>query len=274
SAAGGGYGAAIELVMAVEDTVAGNVTIKRPKRPCKKRPAVTDASGSSHPPKKLRGDHGTSSGAATERSAIPPLVMIEAVVTSHVVSASFILVPETKTKTASLVCHFIFHDSSSAGTMRLDVAGSSHLPGKELSMGFPSRSLNLYAPLPNAFVTSYGPSYLGPSFPPFARLASLLRKDWLPSQVSAGRNKNPLPQQDCKKQHLPGSYLPFRGQYRQTTTLHSILTSTAHGCPQSLSAKDLELKDFNVTLSSLKSQNNGLVDQVHALEATCFGLRD
>nr|GFD04028.1 hypothetical protein [Tanacetum cinerariifolium] len=58
-----------------------------------------------------------------------------AVVTSHAVSASFILVPEMKTKTASLVCHFIFHDSSSAGTMRLDVAGSSHLPGKELSMG-------------------------------------------------------------------------------------------------------------------------------------------
>ncbi|GKD49675.1 hypothetical protein Tco_1278651, partial [Tanacetum coccineum] len=36
----------------------------RPKRPRKKRQAVTDASGSSHPPKKLRGDHGTFSGAA------------------------------------------------------------------------------------------------------------------------------------------------------------------------------------------------------------------
>nr|GEU45680.1 U-box domain-containing protein 15 [Tanacetum cinerariifolium] len=41
---------------------------------------------------------------------------------------------------------------------------------------FPSRSLNLYAPFPTAFVTSYGPSHLGPSFPvSFARLASLLR---------------------------------------------------------------------------------------------------
>ncbi|GJR64913.1 hypothetical protein Tco_0010978 [Tanacetum coccineum] len=42
-----------------------NVVTKKPRRPRKKRPAVTDASGSSHPPKKLQGDYGTSSGAAT-----------------------------------------------------------------------------------------------------------------------------------------------------------------------------------------------------------------
>ncbi|GJZ09740.1 hypothetical protein Tco_0544023 [Tanacetum coccineum] len=40
----------------------------------------------------------------------------------------------------------------------------------------PLRSLSLYAPLPSASVTSYGPSHLGPSFPPSsAWLASLLR---------------------------------------------------------------------------------------------------
>ncbi|GKB16407.1 hypothetical protein Tco_0850330, partial [Tanacetum coccineum] len=37
----------------------------------------------------------------------------------------------------------------------------------------------------------------------------------------------------------------------------------------SVSTKDLELKDLNAALSSLQSQNDGLVDQVHALEATC-----
>ncbi|GKD10706.1 hypothetical protein Tco_1190391, partial [Tanacetum coccineum] len=41
------------------------ILLLKPKRPCKKRQAVTDASGSSHPPKKLRGDHRTSSGAGT-----------------------------------------------------------------------------------------------------------------------------------------------------------------------------------------------------------------
>ncbi|GJZ91625.1 hypothetical protein Tco_0663552 [Tanacetum coccineum] len=65
SAVGGGHDAEIELVTAVEDIIVGNVTAKRPKRPRKKRLVVTDSSGSSHPPKKLRGDHETSSGVAT-----------------------------------------------------------------------------------------------------------------------------------------------------------------------------------------------------------------
>ncbi|GJR79064.1 hypothetical protein Tco_0149849 [Tanacetum coccineum] len=42
----------------------------------------------------------------------------------------------------------------------------------------------------------------------------------------------------------------------------------------SISTKDFELKDLNVAVSSLRSQKDGLVDQVHALEAICFGLRD
>nr|GFD02795.1 heavy metal-associated domain, HMA [Tanacetum cinerariifolium] len=41
------------------------VTAERPRRQRKKRPAVTNASASSHTPMKLRGDYGTSSGAAT-----------------------------------------------------------------------------------------------------------------------------------------------------------------------------------------------------------------
>nr|GEX30266.1 hypothetical protein [Tanacetum cinerariifolium] len=55
SAAGGGHDAEIELVTAVEDTVSGNVTVERPKRPRTKRPAATDSSGTSHPPKELWG---------------------------------------------------------------------------------------------------------------------------------------------------------------------------------------------------------------------------
>ncbi|GKE57935.1 hypothetical protein Tco_1497120, partial [Tanacetum coccineum] len=41
----------------------------------------------------------------------------------------------------------------------------------------------------------------------------------------------------------------------------------------SVSAKDLELKDLNVAVSFIRSQNDGLVDQVHVLETTCSSLR-
>ncbi|GKG63565.1 hypothetical protein Tco_0643113, partial [Tanacetum coccineum] len=62
SAAGSGHDAVIEPVTVVGDIAHENVIAKRPKRQRKKRPAVTDASGSSHPPKKLREDHKTPSG--------------------------------------------------------------------------------------------------------------------------------------------------------------------------------------------------------------------
>ncbi|GKC55773.1 hypothetical protein Tco_1083371, partial [Tanacetum coccineum] len=45
-----------------------------------------------------------------------------------------------------------------------------------LGSSLPSRSFNLYDPFPSAFVTSYGPSHLGPNFPVSStRLALLLR---------------------------------------------------------------------------------------------------
>ncbi|GKG50278.1 hypothetical protein Tco_0521378, partial [Tanacetum coccineum] len=44
---------------------AENVAVEKPKCPQKKKQVVADASGPSHPPKKLRSDHGTSSGAAS-----------------------------------------------------------------------------------------------------------------------------------------------------------------------------------------------------------------
>nr|GEY40462.1 hypothetical protein [Tanacetum cinerariifolium] len=53
SAACSGQDAETELVIRVKIIAAENVIAERPKRPRKKRQAVTNASGSSHPPKKL-----------------------------------------------------------------------------------------------------------------------------------------------------------------------------------------------------------------------------
>nr|GEW12921.1 hypothetical protein [Tanacetum cinerariifolium] len=187
SAAGGGHDAMIEPV----PDIAENVTADRPKCQSKKRPAVTDAGGYSHPSKKLRGDHGTStvvtlplitsfisatpereddnptdsvtelnlcticsaerfssdfshhystnaSGAEVDsmiRSAILHPVMTEAVITSHAVSAPSLSVPETKTKITSPVHPFVFKDSGSTETVRLDVVGSSYYAKQDLSIG-------------------------------------------------------------------------------------------------------------------------------------------
>nr|GEV18185.1 hypothetical protein [Tanacetum cinerariifolium] len=63
------------LVTRVKIIATENVIAERPKRPRKKRQAVTDISGSFHPPKKLKGDYRISGGVAT--SAKPLFVLKE-----------------------------------------------------------------------------------------------------------------------------------------------------------------------------------------------------
>nr|GFC17524.1 hypothetical protein [Tanacetum cinerariifolium] len=142
SAAGGGHNTKIEPVTNVEDIPAKNVTAKRPKRKRKKRPAVAGASGSSHPPKRLKGDHETSSGVATggkSLSVIKELLAssilnaeagVEAVATLPFITSSISATPEREggDPTDSV--------TSSAGTIRPDVAGPSHLLGKDLLIGY------------------------------------------------------------------------------------------------------------------------------------------
>nr|GFA93212.1 hypothetical protein [Tanacetum cinerariifolium] len=175
SATGGGHDVEIELVTAVEDIAGGNVTVKRPKRSCKKRPVAMDASPSSHPPKKLQGDYGTSSkgdalfdsaernlrtigltarfiissdsshhsstnafGVEVDyviRSSVPPPVTTEAAITACVANVPPVLVPRVADIVTPPVQQSIFHASSFADTIRPDDEGPSYLPGKDLSMG-------------------------------------------------------------------------------------------------------------------------------------------
>nr|GEW01387.1 hypothetical protein [Tanacetum cinerariifolium] len=76
----GGQGTGTMVVKGVKIIAAEDVTAKKPKHPSKKRQAVTDASGSSNSPKKLRGNYGTSSGVAT--SGKSPSVLIELLASS------------------------------------------------------------------------------------------------------------------------------------------------------------------------------------------------
>nr|GEZ42296.1 hypothetical protein [Tanacetum cinerariifolium] len=137
-----------KLEASVDKLFDENMIAERPKHPHKKRPAVMDASDSSHPLKKLRRDYGTSSKAATgeresgaptdsitklnlrtvsasERFVIIPPVMSEAVVTSHAVNDPYVLVSETGTKITSPVHASMFHDSDSTEIVKSDVADKS-----------------------------------------------------------------------------------------------------------------------------------------------------
>nr|GFA48071.1 hypothetical protein [Tanacetum cinerariifolium] len=64
SAAGGGQEAEVGIATGVRIVAEENVTAERLRRSRKKRQAITNADGSSHPPKKLRGDYRASSEVA------------------------------------------------------------------------------------------------------------------------------------------------------------------------------------------------------------------
>nr|GEV26676.1 hypothetical protein [Tanacetum cinerariifolium] len=306
SAAGGGHDAEIEPVTAFEDTAAGNMTAERPKCPRKKRAAVADASGSSHPPKKLKGitellvelllavvatlplvtssvsatpehecgyptdsiiganlrtigqaesfvissysSHHSSTNAPEPevdsiiRSTILPSVMTEAVISTSVASAPSVPVPRASAIITPRGQPSIFHNSSSVGTVKPDVVGPSSLLGKELSIGSQEiNSVNLH----EVFVPHWN----------------------VP-------NDTLLDDHNISKEFIDHLAPPARDGEIESLKAQLLLKEAEAAEVASLRVQDLELKDFDVTVSSLMSQNDGLVDQVHELEATCFGLCD
>nr|GFD24054.1 hypothetical protein [Tanacetum cinerariifolium] len=69
-------------------------------------------------------------GSSIIRSAVIPPVVTEAVITTQVASIPSTVAPKSSTKVVTPVHASVFQDSDSAGTVRPDVAGSSHAPGK------------------------------------------------------------------------------------------------------------------------------------------------
>ncbi|GJV11996.1 hypothetical protein Tco_1353537 [Tanacetum coccineum] len=69
------------------------------------------------------------------RSVTPTPVMTEAVITTNVASIPSASSLKTSTKVVTSVHASMFHDYDSTGTVKPATAGSSYVPGKELSMG-------------------------------------------------------------------------------------------------------------------------------------------
>ncbi|GJV43500.1 hypothetical protein Tco_1428036 [Tanacetum coccineum] len=341
SVAGGGQDAEIELVTAVEDIAARNVTVERLKRPCKKRPAATDASGSSHPPKKLRWDYGTSgevvigamptlpfvtssvfatpesegdalldsvtrgnlrsighvvrfvissdsshhsstnaSGAEVDsviKFDVPPPVTTEAVITTSVVNVPLVLIPRVADKVTPQVQQSIFHESSFADSVRPDDAGPSHLPEKELSIG--SREVDSEN-LHDVFICDMDYEELFTKFSVgTARQACLSAEVRMRTKYILSERKR-LESESAEVARLRIQVFAVEVAAKVNVDKLNVLKQKNMALEDeknslnekiielqsSVSAKDLELKDLNVAVSSFKSQNDGLVDQVSGYE--------
>ncbi|GKD06686.1 hypothetical protein Tco_1181660 [Tanacetum coccineum] len=207
------------------------------------------------------------------RFVTPPLVMTEAVTTTNVASIPFAPTLEIGTKVITTVYASVFQDSDSTRMVKLDAAGSSHVPEKVLSMG--SWDINSKT-LHEVFVPQWNVS-----------------NDTLLNNHDVSRDKRRRLESECEKQadlqkardakveSLKAQLLLKETKAAEATRLRAQV-STAEAMEKIHAAEidslkqrnDLELEGLNAVVSSLRSQKDGLVDQVHALETTCSGLHD
>nr|GEV72490.1 hypothetical protein [Tanacetum cinerariifolium] len=267
---------------ATGDTAA--VTAERPKQHRKKRPSVADASGSSHRPIKLMGDHVASSevamggnygdpsfltpyvSATLERKDDNPMDSVTGVnlraiglakrfvisldfshhSSTHASEAEVDSVIRNKCYGNTLVYASLFHDSNSVRTVKPDVASPSHLPGKELSLG--SREVDS--------------EYLHEAFIPRWNISN----DALLDDLDTSRmrteyclSKRKRLELECVNQAnlLKAKDDEVKRLNAQLLLKEAEAVETIHLCYQ-----DLELRDLNAALSFLQSLNDGIVDQV------------
>nr|GEU56525.1 hypothetical protein [Tanacetum cinerariifolium] len=301
SAAGGDYKAEIELVTSVQDNATKDIVAKRHKHHRRKRQAVTDASELlassilnaevgiqavetlplvtslvSATSKREGGDladlitrGNIRTVGPTKRSVAPPLVITKAMITCTTI-------------------------------VRPNVAGSSCIPRKELSIGYQEvKSETLH----ELFVLRWNVSndtllddhdsswefinHLSPLML-FSEIRLMdyhhlfmefnvetAHQSCLNAEVRMHTeyclNEKRRIELECVNQ---ANLLKARDDEVEKLKAQLLLKETKATEDTHLHAQvfDLKLKDLNVVVSSLKSENDGIVDQVHALETTPFGL--
>ncbi|GKA88983.1 hypothetical protein Tco_0810795 [Tanacetum coccineum] len=198
------------------------------------------------------------------RFVVIPPVMTEVVVTSHVVNAPSVLVSETVTKVTSLVHASMFHDSDSTKTVKADATEFvDHLAPPAL---FSQICKIDYHHLFMEFnVGTACQAYLNAEVKMWTEYCLSERKR-LESECESQADL--LKAKDVEIENLKTQLLLKEAEATEVVRLR-VQVSAADAAE-----KDLELKDVNVVASSLKSHNDGLVDQVHALETTCSSLHD
>ncbi|GJW46499.1 hypothetical protein Tco_0078145, partial [Tanacetum coccineum] len=278
SAASGGNDAEIELVIGVENIAAENVIAKRPKRLRKKRPAVTDASGSFHPPKKLRGDYGTSSGAATggKSSSILKELLASSILNVEVVIAAMATLPLVTSLVSATQERKSGVPTDSITGLNLCTIGaserfiissdSSHYSSTNTS-GSEETGTKITSPV-HAFMFHDSDS------------TETVKADAASPSYSAKQDLS-MGSQELNAETLHQVFVPqwniHEMDYHHLFIEFNVGTAR-QACLNTEETEATKAVRLRVQVSAAeaveKVHNDGLVDQVHALETTCSSLRD
>ncbi|GJU09972.1 hypothetical protein Tco_1132368 [Tanacetum coccineum] len=363
STAGGSHDAKIEFFTAAEDTTTGSMAAERLKRPRKKRAAATDASSSSHPLNKLRGDYRTSSevviggrslsvikellascilsdeagvsamptlpfvtssvsampgnedvapfdsvtganlcsiglavrfvissdsshhsstnapGAKVDsviRSAVPPPVTTEAVITTSDAHVSPVPVPRVANKVIPQVQQSIFHESTSADAIKPDVTDPSHPLGKDLSLG--SREVdfeNLHEIRDIDYEDLFTNFNVGTARQACLSAEVRMQTEYCFSkrkrlESECGRQADLLKSRDEEVENLKAQLLLKENKAAEAARLRIQVSAFE-------AAEKVHVDELNILRQksgALEDERDSLTGKVHALESTCSSLHD
>nr|GEU32901.1 hypothetical protein [Tanacetum cinerariifolium] len=276
SDAGGGQEAEVGIAAGVRIVAEENLAAKRPRRLRKKRQAITNAGGSSHPPKKLRGDYGTSSEVAIcgkSPSALRELLASSLLIVEVGVAAMPTLPMVTSSVSATLEHesgapvdsitgpNFCTVGASERFVISSDSSHHSSTHASEAEGDSFIKSDVVPPVMTEAVVTSYAVD-----IPPVQEMGVKKLRCGQSIVLASGREvtkKKHVIEIDSLKQNNVALENEKGSLDEKVVELQSLV-----------STKDLDLKELNDVYSSHGSQKDGLVSQMHELEVTCSGLRE
>nr|GEW40219.1 hypothetical protein [Tanacetum cinerariifolium] len=222
------------------------------------------------------------------RSAVVLPVMTEAVITTHVASIPSASALEPNTKVITPVHASMFHDSDSTGTVRPDAAGSSYVSGKELSMR--SREVDSES-LHDVFISHFEELFTEISVGT-SRQACLSAEVKMRTEYSLSERRRLESEFEKKAGLLKAKDDEVKGlkaqakdneveglkaqlMLKEAEAAEAIrLRVEVTDLEASVVVKERELTDLNSLITSVKSQNDILVDRVHELETSFFRLQE
>nr|GEW06192.1 ribonuclease H-like domain-containing protein [Tanacetum cinerariifolium] len=283
------------------DTIAVNVIPLQPRRQKKRKIAAAEVGGSSHPPKKFREDHRTPSGppiAGKSRSAVqsePQRFVISSDSSHHsganvteaetdsLVSSSVPVMITFTTKTPTADPVVIMKEKTVKPSMF--ASDSSFVGGADPDAGVFSdltRSDFILSGIRTVISPDTNLQKHGQLFTEFnvgaARQMSLSAKVRMRAGDEEIKNLKAhmlLKEAEAAKAiRLCAEAFNFKAVEKSFRDEVNALDVKVTDLEVVVVSKECELTDFNAQLTSIKSQNDNLADQVHELQVSYFGLKE
>nr|GEW59382.1 protein WVD2-like 7 [Tanacetum cinerariifolium] len=293
-ASGDGQGTDIQPVAATTDTIVEDVASLQPRRQRKRKTAVADASGPSHPPKKLREDYGALGGASTAgKSRSAPHQSVKTSLADSVTGLNLRTIGAPQRSSAPAIANV------TTVTAAVDAdATAGRVPVAPSLFGIESSSTGKTDSIPGGFFDVSGSDFLVDGIRTVVDSDSDLQKVYVlrwsatngfsldDSRICREIEKRKLRTvvdeqvellkvRDGEIESLKAQLLLKEAEAAEAIRLRAeVFKFEATEKSLQVKVREHEVSDLDTQVTAIKLQNDNLVDQVHKLEISSAGLQE